>query len=140
MLRQLGPHRVLGCTEDGYRLDGRELDVADGGGEKPDDAEQVLLTSLGARGSHDPLYVMFTSGTTGTPKGVTIANISVIDFVDWVAETYEIGADELRERLGTVLPAYMIPRRFVGLESFPLTPNGKVDRAALWREYEAGKD
>ncbi|MDQ2870861.1 MAG: amino acid adenylation domain-containing protein [Acidobacteriota bacterium] len=38
---------------------------------------------------------------------------------------------ELREFLRRSLPAYMLPSQFVSVESFPLTPNGKIDRAAL---------
>jgi thioesterase domain-containing protein/acyl carrier protein len=37
----------------------------------------------------------------------------------------------LRETLSRQLPAYMVPRYFVRLEAFPLTPNGKTDRRAL---------
>ncbi|WP_460427252.1 amino acid adenylation domain-containing protein, partial [Azotobacter armeniacus] len=37
----------------------------------------------------------------------------------------------LRERLGRVLPDYMVPGALVVLEDLPLTPNGKVDRKAL---------
>ena len=37
----------------------------------------------------------------------------------------------LKAELAIHLPAHMIPARFVGLESFPLTPNKKVDRKAL---------
>ncbi|MEE8524784.1 MAG: amino acid adenylation domain-containing protein [Thermoanaerobaculia bacterium] len=39
----------------------------------------------------------------------------------------------LREALRHRLPAYMVPARFALLESIPLTPNGKIDRAALGR-------
>jgi amino acid adenylation domain-containing protein len=38
---------------------------------------------------------------------------------------------ELRGFLERKLPDYMIPSVFVFMESFPLTPNGKVDRRAL---------
>jgi D-alanine--poly(phosphoribitol) ligase subunit 1 len=37
----------------------------------------------------------------------------------------------LRKQLGERLPAYMLPRRFVFLDAFPLTANGKADRARL---------
>jgi acyl-CoA synthetase (AMP-forming)/AMP-acid ligase II/acyl carrier protein len=37
----------------------------------------------------------------------------------------------LRESLQKILPGYMMPWVFVGMEAFPLTPNGKIDRKAL---------
>ena len=39
--------------------------------------------------------------------------------------------DDLRRALQEALPAYMVPAVSVILSSFPLTPNGKVDRKAL---------
>jgi amino acid adenylation domain-containing protein len=43
----------------------------------------------------------------------------------------EVSAAELRRFVEPTLPAHMIPPRFVFLDAFPLTPNGKIDRAAL---------
>lgn len=42
-----------------------------------------------------------------------------------------VSAGELRRFLEEKLPDYAIPSTFVTLEAFPLTKNGKVDRAAL---------
>ncbi|MFD5464490.1 amino acid adenylation domain-containing protein [Kitasatospora sp. NPDC127059] len=43
----------------------------------------------------------------------------------------ETDSRTLRTHLAAVLPAYMIPRRYVRLDAFPLTGNGKIDRLAL---------
>jgi surfactin family lipopeptide synthetase A len=42
-----------------------------------------------------------------------------------------IASREIRQFIGQKLPEYMIPRAFVVLETFPLTPNGKIDLNAL---------
>ena len=44
----------------------------------------------------DLLYVLFTSGSTGVPKGVTITHRSVIDYIDWVTETFTITESAIR--------------------------------------------
>ncbi|HKI01749.1 MAG TPA: amino acid adenylation domain-containing protein [Thermoanaerobaculia bacterium] len=42
-------------------------------------------------------------------------------------------APDLREFLKRTLPEFMVPAELVLVDAFPLTPNGKVDRAALAR-------
>jgi hypothetical protein len=48
-----------------------------------------------------------------------------------VANGVQPEVEELREYLKSQLPSYMLPSTFIMLDSFPLTPNGKVDRKAL---------
>ena len=42
----------------------------------------------------DLLYVLFTSGSTGMPKGVCITHRGVMDYTDWVTETFEITSED----------------------------------------------
>jgi D-alanine--poly(phosphoribitol) ligase subunit 1 len=46
-------------------------------------------------------------------------------------QSYSELSDTLRKQLGERLPAYMLPRKFVFLDAFPMTANGKADRARL---------
>jgi non-ribosomal peptide synthase protein (TIGR01720 family) len=43
----------------------------------------------------------------------------------------DVTPDSLREYLAGELPQHMVPSAFVSIATFPLTPSGKVDRAAL---------
>ena len=38
----------------------------------------------------DPAYIMYTSGSTGVPKGVVIPHRGVLDYAAWIAEIYSI--------------------------------------------------
>ncbi len=43
----------------------------------------------------DPLYMNFTSGTTGVPKGIVVSHRSVIDFIDCFTEIFSITEDDI---------------------------------------------
>lgn len=48
-----------------------------------------------------------------------------------IADQRGIAATDLRHELGQSLPDYMVPAVFIPLDAWPLTPNGKIDRAGL---------
>lgn len=43
----------------------------------------------------DLAYVFFTSGSTGVPKGVAITQRSIIDYIDWAGEEFDITEREI---------------------------------------------
>lgn len=51
----------------------------------------------------DLLYVLFTSGSTGIPKGVAITHRGVIDYTDWVTGTFDVS---MEDRFGNQAPFY----------------------------------
>ncbi|MCM1121763.1 MAG: amino acid adenylation domain-containing protein [Eubacterium sp.] len=57
--------------------------------------DEQIVEAARCRGiDTDLLYVLFTSGSTGIPKGVTINHRSVIDYIDWVTETFDITEED----------------------------------------------
>lgn len=50
-----------------------------------------------------------------------------------------VPANELRQYISDKLPAYMMPSRFVAMESLPMTANNKVDMKALPQIDEVGE-
>ena len=68
----------------------------------PQDKEKLELTRRKMIDT-DPLYILFTSGSTGIPNGVIVCHRSVIDYSDWVVKTFNL--DE-RTIFGNQTPFY----------------------------------
>lgn len=65
--------------------------------------EKAVEKAVGAVCDTDPIYIMFTSGSTGAPKGVTVPHRGVIDYAMWVGKTFEISESTI---LGNQAPFY----------------------------------
>lgn len=46
---------------------------------------------------------------------------------------------QLKQRAAAYLPAYMIPRKLIAVDAFPLNVNGKIDKKALGRRLREAK-
>ena len=65
--------------------------------------DDLLKSTMKKMIDADLLYVLFTSGSTGEPKGVCINHRSVIDFTEWVGDTFELSDKDV---IGNQAPFY----------------------------------
>ena len=68
-------------------------------------ADEQLLLSVRSRAiDTDPIYIVFTSGSTGIPKGVAACHRSVIDYIESLSETLSFDRDTV---FGNQAPLYV---------------------------------
>lgn len=64
--------------------------------EEPID-EKALLDIRAKQIDTDPIYIVFTSGSTGVPKGVIACHRSVIDYIETLSEVLEVSDETVLE-------------------------------------------
>ncbi len=68
-------------------------------------ADNELLSKLrDGQLDTDPIYIVFTSGSTGVPKGVVACHRSVIDYVDTLSDILQVNQDTV---FGIQVPLYV---------------------------------
>jgi amino acid adenylation domain-containing protein len=105
-----GQIQVLGRMDHQVKLRGFRIETGE--------IESVLMRN----GGLSAVAVILREDNPGAPRLVTY----------YVTQPgHIVSEEELRSVLGEDLPDYMIPTGWVRLERLPVSPNGKLDRAAL---------
>lgn len=84
----------------------------------------------------DLVYIIFTSGSTGVPKGVTISNLNILEYIDWVTDTlknddstimgslaplyFDLSTHEIYTCLSKAATLVMVPEKFIPFPSATL--------------------
>jgi len=65
--------------------------------------ERLAEAAIESARDVDPAYILFTSGSTGVPKGVVIPHRRVINYINWAKERFAITGDDV---IGNQAPFY----------------------------------
>lgn len=79
-----------GCQYDEWDVEGCEFDTIESIVTARSQFDTTNLDTITIE-PHDLAYIIFTSGTTGTPKGVMIEHIGICNMVDGLNEGFEVG-------------------------------------------------
>ncbi|GGC72379.1 amino acid adenylation domain-containing protein [Chelatococcus reniformis] len=117
-----GAYEFLGRMDRQIKLDGKRVEI------------EEIETALRAEPGVADAAVVVCEGPAGARRLVAFLNATAGGSRD------DIAAAGLGERLRRALPAYMVPSAFSVVDGFPLTTNGKIDRAKLAAAAPAALD
>lgn len=112
-----GQLEFLGRSDFQVKVNGHRIELGE--------IESVLAAADGVSGC------VVTAHRSGDAPYLVAYVVPARDAVPGVTRLDPVRATALTERARRFLPVYMVPTVFIALERFPLTLNGKVDRAAL---------
>lgn len=97
ILKTCAPKLVFSAKElplavDGYHLieidRERQFEFLETGGAKPSTKMEAIVGT-------DPSYIMFTSGSTGVPKGAVMSHANLLNFIAWARTEFSVTTDDV---------------------------------------------
>lgn len=109
----------------------------------PESTVKISLPDLHTISGGSPAYIMFTSGSTGIPKGAVMSHTNLLLFIGWAQERFSITPDDV---LTNVNPIYFdnsvfdfYSAIFSGAMLAPITPDQARDTRLLVKLVNAAK-
>lgn len=106
------------------------------------DLDSDNLLETGSVTGSNPAYIMFTSGSTGFPKGAVMTHANVLNLIAWSQKTFSITIDDI---LTNVNPLYFdnsvfdfYAALFTGASLVPLTKEETSDPKLLVEKIDEG--